>query len=332
MSFNVAVMNGQKLSHSLMRRLAIMACAVAFVTTISGARALTLVQFSDVRDALSNEIATLSVIENPSKQETKRLQILSRAAGVLTNSATDDGKALRSLLSTLKENQFPDYTPLLNATAEKLRHSYDTNFQFVVGLLPQLPESEHKALAQKQLKMLTPTSTKLIGADRASKVAILLDPARRRLDTLLGTMALALIPPFPQDLSRNTISARVNGINFRVSRDHATDNLFSVTATETNFTIYCSAVDGTMSSETGGRGLILSVPNVLNGLTMYPVPDQAAVTFRTGVYSGTESATNAVSGAVFVSTQGAEIFGVFTANAPGLSITNGRFRLDLPTE
>ncbi|HMJ88575.1 MAG TPA: hypothetical protein VK530_02105, partial [Candidatus Acidoferrum sp.] len=157
------------------------------------------------------------------------------------------------------------------------------------------------------------------------------DPARRKLDTLLGSVSRALIPIFPADLSRNTISARVNGINMRVSRELATDNIFSVMVTETNFAIYCSAVDGTMSDSTGGRGLILSVSNVFAGLTMYPITDQATVTYRTGVYAGTETATSATSGSVFISTEGAEIFGVFTASGPGLSITNGRFRLDLPT-
>jgi len=324
-------MNWQKVSRSWLKRMACMACALALIGTGATARGLTAVQFEPIREALSNEVVTLSAIENPTKQDLKRLRTLLRASGVLTNTATADGKALHSLISHLKSKTFPDYVPLLEATSVRLRQSYETNFQFVVTLMPELPESDNKTIAQKQLQALTPISTKLIAADRPHRIAMLLDPARRRMEPLLLSVANALIPLFPRDLSSNTISAKVNGINMRVSRDHATENFFSVTATETNFTIYCSAVDGTVSDATGGRGLILSVSNVLIGSTMYPIPARATVTYRTGVYSGTESASSAVSGSVFVSTEGTEIFGTFTANGPGISITNGRFRLDLPT-
>ena len=103
-----------------------------------------------------------------------------------------------------------------------------------------------------------------------------------------------------------------------------------MTETETNLVIFCSAVDGTTSDATGGRGLILSVPNVVAGTFRYPVPDQATVTYRTGVYSGNEQIWQTTAGAVFVSTQGDEIFGVFSASGEGTTIAEGRFRLDLP--
>ncbi|HMJ91910.1 MAG TPA: hypothetical protein VK530_18945, partial [Candidatus Acidoferrum sp.] len=156
--------------------MACIACALAFLGTGATARALTAVQFAPVHEALSNEVATLSAIENPTLQESKRLRTLLRASGVLTNTATADGKALRSLLNLLKSKSFPEYAPLLDETGSRLAQSYNTNFQFVVSLLPQLPDSSAKELAQKQLKALTPLAARLDDADRTAKIAALLDP------------------------------------------------------------------------------------------------------------------------------------------------------------
>ncbi len=306
-------------------------CAVALVSAATTAHALTTVQFASVNTALSNEVASLGSLPSPTKKDLARLHTLVRAAAVLTNPATEDTKALRSLLSLLKTNNFPDYAPMLNEVGTNLVASYNKRFNFAAAIIPELPESKDATLAEKQLKGLTNIVAKLNAADRSSKIAALLGTAENRLEVLLTTMARALVPIFPSDLSRNTISAKINGINMRVSRDHATDNIFTVTATETNFSIYIKAVDGTTSSETGGRALILSLPNVVNGLVRYPIPDQALAEYHTGVYSGNETVATAEAGSVFVSTEGNEIFGFFTATGPNLTIIYGRFRLDLPT-
>ncbi len=323
-------MTREKFSRGLARLITCL-CAVTLMSAVMTARALTTVQFTEIGAAISNEVAILGALPSPTKQDLARLHTLIRASDILTNTATDDAKALKSLLSRLKSNSFPDYAPLLNTIGTNLVASYNKRFNFVAAILPELPESKDTALAQKQFKGLTNLVAKLNAADRPSKAAALLGSAEHKLEILLETMARALIPVFPSDLSRNTISAKINGVSMRVSRDHATDNIFNVTATETNFTIYVKAVDGTVSSETGGRALILSLTNVVNGLVRYPIPDEASVEYHTGVYSGTETSTSATAGSVFVSTEGNEIFGFFTATGPDLTIIYGRFRLDLPT-
>lgn len=332
MSSNVAVMTSEKLSRGLWSRFAAAsALTFALIIAASSAQALTTVQFAPVREALSNEIATLSSVPEPTSQDLKRLRTLSRAAGVLTNASTNDGKALRSLLSALSAKNFPDYAPLLDAAATNLVSSYNKRFGFAAAIIPELPDSPSATLAKKQLVALGKIVAKLNAADRSSKVAAQIDAANRKLEALLTTVASALIPIFPDDLSPNTISAKVNGVNVRVSRDHASDNIFIVTRTETNYTIYVKAVDGTMIGGTGGRALVLSLTNITEGTYRYLVPDQATIEYHTGVYSGNEVVTTATSGNVFISTQGNEIFGVFTAVGPDLTISYGRFRLDLPT-
>jgi hypothetical protein len=324
-------MNGQRLSCGFVKRLTVGLCAAAFIIAAASAQAFTVVQFAPIRAALSNEIATLSAIENPTTQELKRLRALMHASGVLTNTATDDGKTLRSLMRLLPAKAYPDYAPLFEVAGTNLVHSYNKNFQFTSNLVHELPPSDDAVLAQKQLNRMTNLVLKLNASSLPKKIAAKIDPARRQLNGLLDIIARGLIPVFPGDLSPNTIAARVNGINMRVSRDHATDNLFSVIETETNLVIFCSAVDGTVNDLTGGRGLVLAISNVVTGTFRYPIPDQATALYRTGVYSGNETISNMTSGAVFVSTQGGEIFGVFSASGNGVTIAEGRFRLDLPT-
>jgi hypothetical protein len=305
--------------------------ALIAATATSASAALSTTYYTDLSAALSNEEANLGSLPAPTSQDLKRLRTLVRASGVLTNTTTDDAKALKSLLNLLKEKAFPDYAPLLGDIATNLVGSYNRRFDYVAAILPELPESKDSLLAQKQFKALTNLTARLNAADRPSKVAALLGTANKRLDVLLQTMARALIPIFPSDLTRNTVSAKINGINMRVRREDATDNIFSVTATETNFMIYFKAVDNTQSVDTGARALILSLSNVVDGLVRYTIPDQATVDYHTGVYSGNETSTTATSGSVFVSTEGSEIFGFFTATGPDLTIIYGRFRMDLPT-
>src|SRR5215212_4806326 len=86
----------------------VLLCLLALVVSVISSRAFTTVQFAPVQAQLTNDIAVLSAIENPSRTDRMALRTLSRATNVLNKSSLSDGKALRMLNNILHRN--PNYT------------------------------------------------------------------------------------------------------------------------------------------------------------------------------------------------------------------------------
>jgi hypothetical protein len=321
-------MNRDNLTRGWKKLVGTVAIAVLVALT-TVANAATPVSFSPLAQVLTNEVAALQAIENPTAQDLQRLRILARAQTLLLDTSSSDGQALKGLVNTLKGPAYASYTPLLEEVANNLLTSLNKNYTFVGSLISEIPNEQDAAAAQAQYNALTTLVNKLNTADKLSKVAAQYDATRRRLNNVFTFISRLLIVPFPGELSRNTIAATVNGVNFRSSAALASDNVFQATVTDDGIVLQVSAVDGTTSSATGRRGLSFSIPLVQSGTFSYAIPAAASLTYRTDVYTETETATAATGGRIFASTQGDEIFGVFSASGPNFELIQGRFRINL---
>jgi hypothetical protein len=315
--------------HHWFKQLATATIALALLGMATKAGALTLVQFAPVQTQLTNEIAALQTEPNPTKQQQLRLRTLLRAESLLTNSATDDGKALRALSAALRGSRYSDYAPALELTRSNLVYTLNNNFCFVCNLVNEIPPSNDAAGAQAQIDAFAPRLAKLNNVTKLTQAAGLLDPARRQIIALQEFITQELIVPFPAELERNMVMARINGVNFRVAESLATDNVFVAQRTENGIDLSITAVDGTPVPNAGVRSVVLSLPNINENTFRYNLPGAATLINRTGVYSGNESASAATNGAIFVATRGDEVFGVFIAFGDDLRITQGRFRVDI---
>jgi len=323
------VTNRDKLPLILAVRLAAVLVVAGTLALAGMAHALTIVQFAPVQTILTNEIATIEAEPAPGKAELKRLTHLQKANDTLNDSSLSDGAALRLLAARLRGKAYANYADALAAASSNLVSTFNSNYQFVGSLLQEIPESKAAVRAQTQYNALGPIVARLNAAKTSAKAGLLVDTARRRLNAVFGFVASALTVPFPEDLQENTVTANINGVNFRVSADLSTDNIFSAVKDGTNITLFITAIDGTVSSATPVRGLTISAPAVDPGTFRYAIPDQATLTNRVGIYTANETATVATNGAIFISANATEVFGVFTASGDGLTITEGRFRLTL---
>lgn len=307
------------------------ACLVFFcVLTLSVSavfsRAFTTAQFVAVQSQITNDIATLSALPSPTREERALLRSLNRATVVCSMSALGDGKALFSLNTVL--GRTPSYTPSLTGLASNLLVMFNTEYSFVATLLAEMPPSDEATAVTAQYAKLAPAAERLEAADTIARFAALYDLTKSKLDKVYLRASRGLVVPFPAEMSANSVSAKINGVNFRTSSSAASDNLFQATATASNINL---TINGLLISGGDGsaRGLLFSVPNAQTGTFRYMIPDAASFTNRTAVYSAGETNVGATSGAIFVSTTATEVFGSFTCSGPGFNVTDGKFRITL---
>lgn len=291
---------------------------LAFVPALSPA--LTPASFQPVRGQLTNEIALLSLISEPTRAERVRLNRLNRANDVLKNTAHPDGKALRLLNSHLQP--LPTYKPALDATASNLVAVFNNEYNFIGGLILELPTTTAAEKAGAQYDRMARTAARLNQTIAVQRVGLLYDSSKARLDQLLFQVSEALIIPFPDDMVPNSVDAVVNGVNFSARTGLATENVFEARVTASNITINVSGIDLP-------RGVLFSIPNAQPGSFRYGFPDAASFVFRSELYTAGESSTAATSGAVYVSTTPTEVYGSFRCRGEGFEIKDGRFRITL---
>jgi hypothetical protein len=280
---------------------------------------LTALPFAPVRQTLTNEIASLASLPDPTSAERARLRTLSNANNVLGKATFQDGKALRTLKNKL--NKLPEYAAPLDMVASNLVAVLTNRYSFVGALLLELPPSVGATNVRKQYQALAPSVTKVMATVSATKTSALLDPLNHRVDKILAKANGLLLIEFPLDLTTNQIDAVVDGTYFKTSATAATENLFSAVATDTNIAITVSAIDYP-------RGILFSIPNVQFGTFRYPVPDAVTFTNRTGVYTPAgEHASGATNGNVFITANGNEAYGIFDCTGPDFAIVKGRFRI-----
>ena len=309
------------LTGEMFRRPRILACVLLLVVTALPTLALTPVLFAPVREQLTNDIAVLSALPQPSLGQRLLLRKFNRAEAILDDSSKPDGRAL--LLLSLKLGRLPAYANALHTVASNLVAVFNNEYHFVGSIILELPTSSEAESVEARFADQARTRERLNNAITARRVGNLYDPAKRRLDNLLARATAGLIIPFPGDMLVNSVEAKVNGINFRTTVGLATENLFEAVVTSSNIMINLSAVDLP-------RGFVISVPNAQPGSFRYGFTDTASFVNRIGLYNlPSESSTAGTNGAIYVSTTATEAYGSFRCSGDGFQITDGRFRITL---
>jgi hypothetical protein len=311
-------------SDGSVRRASLILClALALAVGTPIARAYTAAHFNGLQSQIAADVATLSDLENPTREQRNFLRCLNRASEVLAKTSVSDGKTLRGLNSILGRDEA--YIPTLTTVASNLLLTFNSQYAFVGSLLVELPPSPAATLVTTHYDALAPLAEKLNTAQNLAKFSALCDAIKGRLDAVFAEANQALIVPFPLDLSENSVKARINGASFSASSGSSSENKFSAVVTETNIIVTLHAVNST-------RGMDLSVPNAQPGTFRYVVAQDAAFTNLTGIdyfHPGAETQTGATEGVIFIGTTPTEVYGIFSCSGPGFDVHFGRFRITI---
>ncbi len=319
-------MNWDSTNSSGVRRASLILClSLALILVPALASAYTPVHFLSLQSQINADIATLSALTNPTREQRNLLRCLNRANEVLARTSVSDGKTLRALNSILVREA---YVQPLTSVASNLLLSFTSEHAFVGSLLVEMPPSPEATAVALRYSALASLVEKLNAAPNIAKFSALYDAMKSRLDTVFAEVNEALIVPFPADITEDSVKARINGVAFSASSGSSSENSFKVTVTETNIAVTLGAVDST-------RGLFLSVPNAKPGTFRYTIPQSAAFTNRTGINffnPGQEMQAAATEGTVFVSTTATEVYGIFSCSGPGFNVIFGRFRISISSQ
>jgi len=304
----------------MVRLLRIPGCLLLLAAAALPTLALTPVSFAPLREQLTNDIATLSALPDPSLAQRLRLKKFNQANAVLDDAKKTDGRAL--LLLSQKLRSLPAYTNALNTVASNLVAVYNNEYSFISGIILELPTSDPADAVEAKFNKLARTRERLNSVVTSHRTGSLYDAAKRRLDDLLASATAVLIIPFPEEMLANSVEAKVNGINFRTTTGLSSENLFEAIRTPSNIVINLSAVDWP-------RGFLFSVPNAQPGSFRYGIADAASFVNRRALYTQLESSTAATNGAIYVSTTATEVYGSFRCSGDGFEIRDGRFRITI---
>jgi hypothetical protein len=310
------------------RRASLILCLLlALVVGTAVAPAYTTVHFTSLQSQINNDIATLSDLENPNREQRNLLRCLNRASEVLTKTSVSDGKTLRGLNTILGRDAA--YLSPLTTIASNLLLTFNSEYAFVGTLLVELPPSPAATVVMTHYHALAPQVEKLNAAPNIAKFSALYDSTKSRLDSVFAEANQALIVPFPADISTNSVKAKIDGVSFSASSGSASENAtgFNAVVTETNIIVTLHAVNST-------RGIYFSVPNAQAGTFRYVIPESAVFTNRTDInyFNGTETQATATEGVIFISTTPTEVYGIFSCSGEGFTITGGRFRITISSQ
>jgi hypothetical protein len=299
--------------------------ALLVVPTV--ASAFTTTHFIGLQSQITADIATLSALENPTREQRNLLRCVNRSSGVLAKTSVSDGKTLRGLNSILGRDSA--YIAPLTAAASNLLLTFNSEYAFVGTLLVELPPSPAATLVTTHYNALTPQVEKLNAAPNIAKFSALYDATMSRLEAVFAEANRALIVPFPSDISENSVKARINNVTFSASSGSASENAtgFNAVVTESNIVVTLHAVNST-------RGIYFSVPNAQGGTFRYTIPQGAVFTNRTDInyFNGTETQVAATEGVIFISKTPTEVYGIFSCSGPGFNVTDGRFRITISSQ
>lgn len=310
------------------RAAAALLCLTLLALGVASSHAYSPGHFAAIHTQLTNDIATLSALENPTRADRQLLRAVQRGNNVLMKVTNSDGKTLRSLISILDRRE--SYVPTIQTISSNLLTGFNSQYNFVDGLLLEMPDSPAATSVKAQFQVFGPTGTRLTTTTNIHKFAGRYDPAKRRLDDILILANQALIVPFPEDLLENSVSARINGISLKTSAGAASDNVFVAVSTETNVSFTVGGLVGSGINQ--ARGILFSIPNAPFGAYRYVIPTAAVFTNRTGVYSPSEMNVAATNGAIFINVTATEVYGAFSCSGPGFNVTDGKFRVTISSQ
>jgi hypothetical protein len=312
------------------RRASLILCLwLALVVAPNIASAFTTVHFIDFQSQIASNIATLSSLDDPTREERNLLRLLNRASSVLAKTSASDGKTLRHVNSILGRN--PACVPQLTTLASNLLLTFNSEHAFVGTLLEELPPSPAATLVTARYNALAPFVEKLNAAPNLAKFSALYDAIKSQLDAVFAEANQALIVPFPLDIPENSVKARINGISFSASAGSSSENHFNAVVTETNIMVTLKAETRAVNSS---RGIYFSVPNAQPGTFRYVIPQAGVFINRTDIqyFPPSETQTAATEGVIFISTTPTEVYGIFFCSGPDFNVTFGRFRITISNQ
>ena len=230
----------------------VLLCLLTLSVSATASRAFSTAQFVAVQSQITNDLATLSALPAPTREERAQLRALNRATAVCAKSSLGDGKALFSLNSIL--GRTPSYTPALTGLASNLLATFNAEYSFVATLLAEMPPSDEATVVTGQYARLAPTANRLKAANTVAKFSALYDSTKSKLDKVYFRASQGLVVPFPSELGANSVSAKINNVNFRTSAGSASGNVFVAVATETGISVTLGAILNSGQFEKGSNG------------------------------------------------------------------------------
>ena len=248
--------------------------------------------------------------------------MLTRARGLVLNAELPDEQALARLVPLLSHDT--NYTATLTDAAWAARAPILANYESLGQRVADLPPWSRATLARTRFASLANEHAALTNATNAVVIASLLPPFVAQLNITAKYEVRARLMPRPRT-GLNSLRGIVNGRRFistGVGRNSA--NLFEVTAPSD----FYRAV--TIRAVAGAGVIHLNLP-VLTEQVRYEIATGLAnVTHSPDVFATNVVIMGATNGTLFVQTVRREVYGVFTCEGPGLTVTDGKFRLPLP--
>ena len=286
------------------------------------APAASLLTFGPLYGQLTNDLAFLQQNFDGSPDAKQKLAVLTHARGLVLNAELPDEQALARLAPLLSHDT--NYTATLTAAAFETRAPVLANYESLGQRVADLPPWSRATLAGTRFTNLADAHSALTNTTNAVVIASLLPPFVAQLNITAKYEVRARLMPRPRT-GLNSLRGIVNGhrlISTGAGRNSA--NLFEVKEPSD----FYRAV--TIRAVSGAGVIHLNLP-VLTEQVRYEIATGLAnVTHSPDVFATNVVIRAATNGTLFVQNNGREIYGVFTAEGPGLEITDGKFRVVLP--
>jgi hypothetical protein len=284
--------------------------------------AASLQTFAVVYGQLTNEIAIIESSFDNSSAQKQKLATLVRARGVILDPELRDEQALSALVQLLGSNS--DYDATLDDSAANARAAVLSRYDATATRIADLPPSRKTNLAKNRFDDLASDANALANAQHAGGIAALLAPFGRRLESIAGLVAKAQTMPKPL-VGANAVKAKVNGRRFSASgMGRPSSNRFDVSAPDPLYLeVSCRVVDG-------GQVITFTLPLVTEQVRYEVEQGFVSFTYTGDIFAEPPVTHTATSGTFFVQRDRNEVYGIFSAEGPGLNVQDGRFRIQLP--
>jgi len=290
---------------------------------MSGTRAASLPIFAPVFQQLTNEIESIEADFENSPVQNVRLATLIAAQQVVLDPEMADTDALQILVGLLGGDA--EYADTLDEAASNARAVLLGDFDLLGARVIQLPPSPRANQARNRFDILLTSATTLVGTPHAAGIVPLLQPFAANLVLTAKFVTRAETMPLPI-VGQNTVRGTVDGQRFASAGDNRrSPNNLDVSAPNP---LYLSVSCRVLS---GSRVINFTLPVVTDAVRYEVAQGLATLTYAGDIFTNTPAVT-ATNGTFYVQRNKKEIYGVFSAEGPGLQITDGRFRIKLPRE
>jgi len=295
---------------------------LALLTLASIARATPLQTFAVVFGQATNEIAIIENNFDNSASQKDKLATLWRVRSVILRDDLRDEQVLAELVKLI--GNLDDYKATLDESASNARSVVLRRYDLFATRVADLPPSSRAALAKRRFNSLADDQTALANAQHAAAISSLLAPFGARIETIARIVVKAQILPKP-GVGINAVVAVVGGHRFASTGDGAhSPNLFDVTAPGKYLAVNCRVVDRE-------KVITFTLPVVTDQLRYDIAQGLASLSYTPDIFASNATPMNATSGTFIVQTNRNEIYGLFSCAGNGFQVTDGRFRIGIPS-